>query len=282
MSSRKNSPRRVIGRGRLPFAFRAVLYLTISAFTSPAGAASDAEVDGAHVNLHVLADGPALRGALDIDLKPGWKTYWLSPGPVGLAPRIDFSASEGVASPQLVYPAPTRFREGEIESLGYTEPVSFAIEATLEPDARPVLRASLLIGLCRDICVPVQLQLEAQPDASLGTRAAVRRAFDALPAKSESSAGWKAELSDDAKGLIIEGAPGAFAQLRDLFVAAPEGWAFGPPEIDRDGGQAVARVTVLAAPASGPLLDRVDLVLTDGEKSELIRALPVGRDGPTQ
>lgn len=282
MSSRKNSPRRSGGRGRLPFALLTVLYLTISAFTSPAEAASEAEVDGARVSLHVLADGSTLRGALEIDLKPGWKTYWVSPGPVGLAPRIDFSASEGIASPQLVYPAPTRFREGEIESLGYTEPVDFAIEASPKPGARPLLRADLLIGLCRDICVPVQLQLEAEPDASLGTRSAVRRAFDALPIESESRAGWKAELSSDAKRLVIEGAPEAFAQTRDLFVAAPEGWAFGPLEFERDGGQAVANVPVLAAPAFAPRLDRVDLVLTDGEKSELIRALPVGRDGPTQ
>ncbi|WP_019997027.1 protein-disulfide reductase DsbD domain-containing protein [Aureimonas ureilytica] len=229
-----------------------------------------------------MANGATLRGVLEIDLKPGWKTYWVSPGPVGLAPRIDFSASEGIASPQLVYPAPTRFREGEIESLGYTEPVGFAIEASPQAGARPILRASLLIGLCRDICVPVQLQLEAEPDASLGTRAAVRRAFDALPIESESGAGWKADLSSDEKRLVIEGAPAALDRARDLFVAAPESWAFGPPEFDRDGGQAVANVPVLAAPASAPRLDRVDLVLTDGEKSELIRALPVGRNGPTQ
>ena len=42
MSSRKNSPRRAGGRGRLPFALLSVLYLTTSAFTSPAEAASEA------------------------------------------------------------------------------------------------------------------------------------------------------------------------------------------------------------------------------------------------
>ena len=38
------------------------------------------------------ADG-RLEGILDIELKPGWKTYWRDPGDAGVPPTIDVSAS---------------------------------------------------------------------------------------------------------------------------------------------------------------------------------------------
>ena len=60
--------------------------------------------------------GPAdekgvLQGALEIDLKPGWKTYWRDPGDAGVPPTIDATASSNVASAELSFPAPHRFDE---------------------------------------------------------------------------------------------------------------------------------------------------------------------------
>ena len=256
-----------------PLAVLALLSLLLSAL--PAHAASQAEVDGARVTLRVLEDGAKLRGVLDIELRPGWKTYWVSPGPVGLAPQIDLSASEDVSHPHVAYPVPTRFKEGDVESIGYTEPVGFAIEADRAPGTRPVLRAGIVLGLCRELCLPVQLQLEAEPSTSLDTRAAVRRALDALPAGAASADGWKATLSGDARQLTVHAPSQPSERIEDVFVAAPEGWAFGEPSGAQGG---VWTLPVLAAPSSGQVPERVDLVLTDGEKGELIPALPVGRD----
>ena len=36
------------------------------------------------------------RGALEIDLDEGWKTYWIDPGASGIPPQIDFSPSTGI------------------------------------------------------------------------------------------------------------------------------------------------------------------------------------------
>ena len=44
--------------------------------------------------------------ALQLDLAPGWKTYWRQPGDSGLAPRFDFSQSEGVQKVEVIYPTP--------------------------------------------------------------------------------------------------------------------------------------------------------------------------------
>jgi hypothetical protein len=34
--------------------------------------------------------------ALQLDMAPGWKTYWRQPGDSGIPPRFDFSQTEGL------------------------------------------------------------------------------------------------------------------------------------------------------------------------------------------
>src|SRR5690349_3234110 len=46
---------------------------------------------------------------LDIKLKPGWKTYWRSPGDAGFPPVLTFDGSENVAKAEMAYPTPHRF-----------------------------------------------------------------------------------------------------------------------------------------------------------------------------
>src|SRR5262245_43732610 len=85
-----------------------------SALASPALASSSDwhEADGGRVRL--LTSGRpdehgVLRGALEIDLKPGWKTYWLDPGDAGVPPSLDVSGSRNVSTAELQFPAPHRF-----------------------------------------------------------------------------------------------------------------------------------------------------------------------------
>ena len=51
----------------------------------------------------------ALTAGLFVTLEPGWKTYWRSPGEVGLPPKISWDGSENIRDVALSYPAPTRF-----------------------------------------------------------------------------------------------------------------------------------------------------------------------------
>jgi suppressor for copper-sensitivity B len=256
---------------------RLALPFLIFAAIPPAVAASQAEVEGAQIALHAMMVDGTLRAALEIVLEPGWKTYWIAPGAAGLAPRIDLSASTGVRATNLSFPVPARFLEGDLESIGYVDPVSIAIAAETVAGEQPVLRADLLLGLCRELCLPVRLQLEAEPASSLGARAAVRRAFDALPIPAASAENWRAALAGGASRLTIQGPPEALDRAKDLFVSASDGWAFGKPALTRLGPDLQAEIPILSRPGAGAMLQRIDLVLTDGEKGELIRALPVER-----
>src|SRR4029079_6779511 len=60
------------------------------------------------------------RAAVEIKLKPGWKTYWRYPGDSGVPPVFDFSGSENAGRVTVLYPAPARFPDGSGgQSIGY-------------------------------------------------------------------------------------------------------------------------------------------------------------------
>ncbi|KTQ97655.1 hypothetical protein NS226_03055 [Aureimonas ureilytica] len=247
----------------------------VSVTAAPVRAASEVEVEGAHMRLDVVEGNGRVQAALSIDLKPGWKTYWISPGPVGLAPAIQLDNSAGVEDARILLPVPTRFREGDIESIGYAEPVSFVVLGEAKPGETSILRADITIGLCRELCLPVHVELEAKPSTSLNARAAVRRALAALPQDVQSD---DIEASMRQGRLHVASASREGPPPTDAFVAAPEGWGFGVPVAGSDAHGFSLDIPILSTPGTDAELTKIDLVLTDGEKAELIRALPVGRN----
>src|SRR4029079_15983272 len=69
----------------------------------------------AHSAVRLLAgsrSGAVLLGGIDIQLQPGWKTYWRTPGDSGVPPRFDFSKSDNVQAVTVLWPAPTKFDDG--------------------------------------------------------------------------------------------------------------------------------------------------------------------------
>ncbi|WP_161992735.1 protein-disulfide reductase DsbD domain-containing protein [Aureimonas leprariae] len=210
----------------------------------PAGAAAGDRFEGEGVRLRLLAERPDaeghFRGALLVDLKPGWKTYWLDPGEAGIPPDLRFgNAPETVAS----FPAPHRVDDGFAKSIVYSAPFAVALDGRLEPGtAKPQLKATL--GVCQEICIPVAAVLDAEPAASAEVRGAIDAAFAALPRPSTAEAGIVgAELSEDSGTLTVSVRPASAAAGADLFAAAPNGWAFGPPGAVRSVGDE-ARITL--------------------------------------
>src|SRR4051812_39713501 len=62
----------------------------------------------AHSAVRLLAgsrSGAVLLGGIAIQLQPGWKTYWRTPGDSGVPPRFDFSKSDNVEAVTVMWPA---------------------------------------------------------------------------------------------------------------------------------------------------------------------------------
>ncbi|WP_182084666.1 protein-disulfide reductase DsbD domain-containing protein [Aureimonas sp. ME7] len=239
---------------------------------TPADQNAELRSDGATLRLVALkgdADG-MVRGALSIELAPGWKTYWTAPGPVGLAPRIDLSESTGIEDPVLQYPIPARFAEGDAESVGYAEPMAVFFEAKAI-EAMPRIEADILIGVCREICVPLAARLSVFPSEGLSDRALVLSAKEALPAEAGSLAPRSVRWSQDLSGLEV----GSLAGVTDAFIDASPGWSFGPPIPTSTPTGPSFTIPVLARPSGSQVPMHVSILLIAAEKAQLSRSVQV-------
>lgn len=146
------------------------------------------ETDGARVRL--LIEPPAagttvIRGLIDIDLEPGWKTYWRDPGSSGIPPVIDVSQAAGFIGADIHFPAPMWIETDYGAYAGYDRPVGLPVTFTRSATSLPAeLSASVFLGVCDEVCVPVQMTFTTMIEAANGTSvegARVARAHAALP-----------------------------------------------------------------------------------------------------
>lgn len=100
--------------------------------------------------------------AVRVDLKPGWKTYWRTPGDSGIAPIFDWSASHNLAQIGYIWPSPQIIDYAGTRTIGYQDQLVLPVLMRPEDPALPVTaRLSLDYGVCDDICVPAKSQAEA-------------------------------------------------------------------------------------------------------------------------
>lgn len=222
---------------------------------SPAQAGSSGwhHVEGGSIRIVTTGapdDDGTLRGALEIRLKAGWKTYWLDPGASGVPPTLAATAGDEAAQVKIGFPAPRRFDDGYALWAGYDEPLALALTLALpegEGAATPArLDASVFLGVCETICIPVQATLSFDPRA--GTRdpedmAVVEGAFAALPAPAGD--GFSAEVIAVEDGaMTVQATLPEGVRAADLFVAGTQTLVLGTPERAEGGAGARFRVPV--------------------------------------
>lgn len=214
-----------------------VLAALTAAIVDGAAATSPwSEATGARIRLIAPGGPPAADGTLtvglEIELEPGWKTYWRHPGDAGLPPEIDLSGSSNFAGATIAFPAPHRFIDGGSTSVGYSGTVVLPIRITPEEPALPVmLDARVLYGACRELCVPATG--EARLMVSLATRADPAAA-ELLAAATEAVPGVPSEdfdiasvvrSAEDPNTLVVTATLPEATDEADLFAEGP-GTAF--------------------------------------------------------
>lgn len=104
-----------------------------------------------------------------VDLGPGWKTYWKSPGDAGLPPEFDWSGSSNLDHAEVNWPAPSRLSIQGVETVGYTHQVLFPVRIRVrDPAIATKVQLKLAVYACSTICVREQrvLSTTIQPDAN--------------------------------------------------------------------------------------------------------------------
>lgn len=201
-------------------------------------------------------------------LADGWKTYWRSPGDAGIPPQFDWSMSDNLKSVRVHWPAPTVFHTAGFKTIGYKGGVVLPVEVVAIDPSRPVtLRASVELGVCRDICMPAFLDLTVEARAPGAPDAEIRAALRARPSSAaEAGVGAVAcAVEPIADGLRIRAEIDLPRQKGEETVAFEAGdpriWV-SEAEATRSGGRLVA-VADMVGPGGQPFaLDRSGLVLT--------------------
>lgn len=241
-----------------------VLIAASFAMSGHAGAASTdwQDTEGARLRL-VVEDQPdadgILRGALEIQLAPGWKTYWREPGDAGVPPQLSLDGSTNIDGVVMRFPAPERFTDEWSTWAGYKVSTALALEfATQRPSEPVTLNAMAFLGICEDICIPVQMSFMLETDPSrAGGEPAVAAAFAALPgAAHDGFSLTNARMEDGA--VILEATVPGDGDEAGLFLAPAGGWALDVAErVEAGKGVSVFRAAILSTPkgAAPPDID---------------------------
>ena len=105
--------------------------------------------------------------ALEVDLAPGWHTYWRVPGEAGIPPHLTWNSSSNVKSIGISWPVPELFDQNGMTSIGYTGTLVLPMVLRPEDPNAPIhLEGQIEIGVCKDVCTPFVADVWADlPDA---------------------------------------------------------------------------------------------------------------------
>ncbi len=268
--------------------------LALLAAPLPARAAVGDWVEGQHVRMRLVAThatpGAPLEAAIEIELDPGWKTYWRSPGDAGIPPRLDFSGSENAKEASVDFPAPEHDDDGVSVSNVYHDSVTLPVRFVAGDAGQPArLQLAADLGVCNDICLPVSLALGLDVpagDSDSDAAAVIDAAKALLPGPGQPGAFEIATLSriggpDTAPEFEVSVATAAAGSV--LFVETPSDWYAAPPALAASGeGRATYRFTVDRKTAAGPLAGatlRLTLATPDAATT---RAFVLAPGGPAK
>lgn len=243
---------------------------------APAHAAASAWHEAAGGSVRLVTAGPLgsngeLRGALQIDLKPGWKTYWRDPGSSGVPPVFDLTANGEWTSATLDFPAPQRHHDESGSWAGYDYPVSLPVVLKAAPGKAPAsVDGSVFLGVCEKICVPLQAPIALTIDTAAtpsDETMIVEAAWAALPAPATAEFGvlGSAVANDPATGETVVGALKAPSGISDFFLAGEQGYLFGETSLLAKPSETVFSVKIVSRPKTTPTGPGLRYTLVTGQ-----------------
>jgi DsbC/DsbD-like thiol-disulfide interchange protein len=234
-----------------------------------------------HSALRLLAgsrSGAVLLGGIALQLQPGWKTYWRTPGDSGVPPRFDFSKSDNVEAVTILWPAPTKFDDGAGgHSLGYHDQVVLPLRIVAKNADKPVtLRAAVNYAVCAKLCIPVEASAELPFTSVASTEdSALFAALDAVPKPANIGDPNPLTIRDvrrDGKStVLVDVAAPSDSRNINLFVEGPTpDWALPVPTLVEPSPPGVKRFSFEldgVPPGTNPEGAALKLTLVGGERS---------------
>jgi len=114
-----------------------------------------------------VAPGESFVLGVQLDVAPGWHTYWPGLNDTGVAPIFhNLQPSKNLSLKPVEYPAPTRYINVGLLDHAYEGSAVLLIPATVAATAKPGERVTLEIDLeflvCKDTCIPGRSMLKIE------------------------------------------------------------------------------------------------------------------------
>jgi DsbC/DsbD-like thiol-disulfide interchange protein len=183
-------------------------------------------------------DGTTLVG-IELDMPDSYKTYWRLPGETGIPTELDISGSAGVADPAIEWPYPTPETSNGFLDYVYHGAIVLPVTVRTTGDA-PLLEASVTMGVCSEVCVPVRASFSlpldfrsADPAQSIRLKQAEALAPIAWNGATAPFSGIAYDSA--AKALRLAGADAAIDPASILVSTADPALIFDAPQKSPDG-----------------------------------------------
>jgi DsbC/DsbD-like thiol-disulfide interchange protein len=264
---------------RAALGFAATVLASSLAIEVRAQDASPWQRDG-HSAVRLIAgsrSGAVLLGGIAIQLQPGWKTYWRTPGDSGVPPRIDFSKSENIEAVTILWPAPLKFDDGAGgHSLGYHDQIVLPLRIVAKNADKPVtLRAEINYAVCEKLCIPVEANAELAFTSVASTEdSALFAALDTVPKPASVGDPNPLTIRDvkrDGKSAVLVDVVSPDAKEVNLFVEGPTpDWALPVPKLLEHSPPGVKRFAFEldgVPPGTNPDGAALKLTLVGGDRS---------------
>ncbi len=199
----------------------------------------------------VGADDKEVLLGFEVWLKPGWKTYWRSPGEAGAPPRWRWLTAGNVLDAVVQWPFPERHSLFGLDTMVYARKVIFPIRLKLVRPGMPVkLDLQVDYFVCEQICVPLNgtysLDIPAAKTSRPSIESGLIEAFlervpeivnDPYGTTSDGLSVTSVILSDSEKNmsLLIGVRSGHQLDQKNIFVEGPAELGFGTPVRIDDG-----------------------------------------------
>ena len=247
-----------------------VVVLAMFSGTQASQAASSSWQDLGGGKARMLAQMDPASGKIDVaiqvKLEPGWSTYWRYPGSSGIPPRFDFSASTGLEFAPVLFPVPSMLGSGEMSYAGYKRSVVFPFTATYTSNPVKRIQLSLLIGLCKDICIPAQASFTIGPEGFFETDPDAKRVigFSSLKMpdqKNRETLDFSVSLLEPGNAIIrIKAKTGSKAPI--LYVEGPMDWNLLPVQLHKDTGSHLEFQLMIPKQVTASELEKTSLFFT--------------------
>jgi len=205
--------------------------------------------------------------AIQIDLAPGWITYWRAPGDGGIPPEFAFQGDGSFNSVTPSWPTPNVFYSNGMHAIGYEGSVVFPLTVGATSPGPLAISGELFIGICEEICIPVTLSFDTElPEIGApDTRISAALAAAAIPARDAHVGSVTCRIDPLEDGLQVTAeiplartGPSEFVVIE---TGSPEVWV-SEADVLRDGGTLVATVDMVHPSGSPFALDRSSVRMT--------------------